>query len=104
MERLNDILGYKDLKIYQDDEFFAFSLDSIILANYCTIRLRDKNIVDFCSGNGVVSMILTRRTSSKIDAVEIQEKLYNLAMRSIDYNGLEKKISVFNEDIKDFFC
>lgn len=102
MERLNDILGYKDLKIYQDDEFFAFSLDSIILANYCTVRLRDKNIVDFCSGNGVVSMILTRRTSSKIDAVEIQEKLYNLAMRSIDYNGLEKKISVFNEDIKDF--
>lgn len=102
MERLNDILGYKDLKIYQDDEFFAFSLDSIILANYCTVRLRDKNIVDFCSGNGVVSMILTRRTSSKIDAVEIQEKLYNLAVKSIKFNGLEDRISMYNEDIKNF--
>lgn len=102
MERLNDVLGYKDLKIYQDDEFFAFSLDSIILANYCTVRLRDRNIVDFCSGNGVVSMILSKRTLSKIDAVEIQEKLYNLAIKSIKHNGLEDKISMFNEDIKSF--
>ena len=30
MERLNDVLGYENLKIYQDDEFFTFSLDSII--------------------------------------------------------------------------
>ena len=59
MEMLNDILGYKDLKIYQNDEFFAFSLDSIVLANYCTIRYRDKKIVDFCSGNAVVSMIIS---------------------------------------------
>lgn len=102
MERLNDILGYNDLKIYQDDEFFAFSLDSIILANYCTVRLRDKNIVDFCSGNGVVSMILARRTSSKIDAVEIQEKLYNLAVKSIKFNGLKDRITMYNEDIKNF--
>lgn len=102
MERLNDILGYNDLKIYQDDEFFAFSLDSIILANYCKVRLRDKHIVDFCSGNGVVSMILSRRTRSKIDAVEIQEKLYNLAIKSIKYNNLEEKIIMYNEDIKIF--
>lgn len=102
MERLNDILGYKDLKIYQDDEFFAFSLDSIVLANYCTIRYRDKKIVDFCSGNAVVSMIISKRTSSNIDGVEIQKKLYDLAIKSIDYNNLNNQIRMFNEDIKDF--
>ncbi len=102
MEMLNDILGYKDLKIYQNDEFFAFSLDSIVLANYCTIRYRDKKIVDFCSGNAVVSMIISKRTSSNIDGVEIQEKVYDLAVKSIECNKLSDRIRMFNEDIKDF--
>ena len=46
MERLDDVLGYKNLKIYQNSDFFSFSLDSIILANYSSIRLRDRKIVD----------------------------------------------------------
>ena len=47
MVQLNNILGYENLKIFQDDRFFSFSLDSIILSNYSSIRLRDKKIVDF---------------------------------------------------------
>ena len=89
MERIYDILGYKDLNIYQDSSFFSFSLDSIILANYSTIRVRDKKIVDFCTGNAVVPIILTRRCDKIIDCVEIQEKLYDLAVKSIKLNKLE---------------
>ena len=73
MERIDDILGYKDLKIFQDSSFFSFSLDSIILANYSTIRDRDKKIVDFCTGNGVIPIILSRRCNKIIDGVEIQK-------------------------------
>lgn len=102
MERIYDILGYKDLKIYQDSSFFSFSLDSIILANYSTIRDRDKKIVDFCTGNGVIPIILTRRCNKVIDGVEIQEKLYDLAIKSIKMNNLEDKINVINDDVKDF--
>jgi len=102
MERLDDILGYKDLKIYQNSNFFSFSLDSIILANYTNIRLRDKNIVDFCTGNGVVPIILTRRTKNNIVGVEIQEKLADLANKSIEYNKLTDRITIYNEDVKEF--
>lgn len=63
MEMINDILGYKNLKIYQNDLYFSFSLDSIVLANYSTIRLRDKKIVDFCTGNGIVPIILSNTFS-----------------------------------------
>jgi len=104
MELLNDILGYKELKIYQNDDFFSFSLDSIVLANYCTLRLRDKKIVDFCSGNGIVSLILSQRSSCLIDAVEIQKVVYDLAIKSIKYNNLDDRIKVFNDDIKNFSC
>lgn len=49
----NDILGYKNREIFQDDECFSFSLDSVMLANFATIRLRDKNILDLgCTTNG----------------------------------------------------
>ncbi len=102
MERLDDILGYKNLKIYQNSNFFSFSLDSIILANYCDIRLRDKKIVDFCTGNGVIPLILSRRTNNKIYGVEIQKKLVDLANKSVEYNGLSNQIEIINDDIKVF--
>ena len=101
MRRLDDILGY-NLKIYQDSHYFSFSLDSIILANYSTIRKRDNNIVDFCTGNGIVPIILSKRTTKKIIGVEIQNQLVECAKESIKYNNLENQIEIINGDIKDF--
>lgn len=101
MERLDDVLGY-DLKIYQNSSYFSFSLDSIILANYANIRLRDKNVVDFCTGNGVIPLIVSKRTKSNIVGVEIQEKLADLAKKSIEYNNLDDRIMIVNEDVNDF--
>ena len=101
MERLDDVLGY-DLKIYQNSSYFSFSLDSIILANYANIRLRDKNIVDFCTGNGVIPLIVSKRTKNNIVGVEIQEPLARLAEKSVEYNGLADRITIVNEDVNEF--
>ena len=66
MEVLNDILGYPNRKIYQNTDFFSFSLDSVMLANFVTIRLRDKEILDLGTGNGVIPLILSLRTNKKL--------------------------------------
>ena len=102
MERLDDVLGYKDLKIYQNSDYFSFSLDSIILANYSTVRLRDTHIVDFCTGNGVIPLILSRRCNHKIIGVEIQKPLADLAQKSVVYNHLEDRITILCDDVKNF--
>ena len=102
MEVLNDILGYKNRKIFQDNDCFSFSLDSIMLANFATIRLRDKHIVDLGCGNGVIPLILSLRTDKPIVGIEIQEKLANMAKRSVEINGLNEQISIFNINMKDF--
>ena len=99
MEVLNDILGYKNRKIFQDNDCFSFSLDSIMLANFATIRLRDKHIVDLGCGNGVIPLILSLRTDKPIVGIEIQEKLANMAKRSVEINGLNEQISIFNINI-----
>lgn len=101
MKVLNDILGYKGLKIYQDLDYFCFSLDSVLLANFANIRLRDKNICDFGTGNAVIPLILSKRTKAKIIGVEIQENLFKLANESINYNNLENQIKIINADIDD---
>lgn len=102
MEVLNDILGYPNRKIYQNNEFFSFSLDSIMLANFVTIRMRDKKIIDLGTGNGVIPLILSLRTNKKIIGVEIQPELFNLAFNSILYNHLENQISIICSDMKDY--
>ncbi len=102
MKRLDDVLGYKNMKIYQDSQFFSFSLDSIILGNYSTVRYRDKMIVDFCTGNGIIPLILSRRTNKPIIGVEIQSKLCDLANETILYNHLENQITIECKDIKDY--
>lgn len=102
MERLDDILGYSNLKIYQNSSYFSFSLDSVILSNYSHIRKRDKNIVDFCTGNGVIPIILSRRTKANIYGIEIQPELSDLAQKSIQFNHLESQIHIVCNDVKNF--
>ena len=102
MEVLNDILGYKNRKIYQDTDCFSFSLDSIMLANFVTIRLKDKKIVDLGCGNGVIPLIMSLRCDKKIIGVEIQSKLADMAKRSVSYNKLDDVIKIVNLNMKDY--
>ena len=102
MERINDILGYKNRKIFQADECFSFSLDSVMLSNFVTIRHRDKNILDLGTGNGVVPLILSLRTNKKIIGVELQKKLADMANRSVELNNLSEQITIINQDMKEF--
>ena len=85
------MLNFSDNIIYQDDNYFLFSLDLVLLANFVTIKLSDKKIVDFCSGNGPIPMYLTLRTDAKILGIEIQKESYNLANMSIKENKLENQ-------------
>ena len=52
MEVVNQVLNYKDLKIVQDSDGFKFSLDSVLLANFVSINLRTKKILDIGCGTG----------------------------------------------------
>lgn len=102
MEVLNDILGYKNRKIYQDTDCFSFSLDSVMLANFATIRLRDKLICDLGCGNGVIPLILSLRTNKNIVGVELQKKLCDMAVKSVNLNNLSEQIKIINMNMKDF--
>lgn len=99
---LNDLYDYENRYIYQYSDGFKFSLDSILLAEYVDNLKDTSRILDLCSGNSAIPLILTTRANCKIDAVEIQEEIYDLAIKSIKYNNLEHNITVFNQNINEF--
>ena len=101
MEVINDLLGYDGLKIIQDTDSFRFSLDSAFLADFVSVNDKITHILDMCSGNGPVPLLLSLKTSCKIIGVELQEHAYSLAKRSIELNKLENQIEMLNMDVND---
>ena len=100
-EQLNDLYDYVPLKIYQNDNYFKFSLDSVLLAEF--VRKPDKcsHILELCAGNCAVSMILSTKTKAKITAIEVQNEIYDLGFKSVKHNGLENQIKYIKSDIKE---
>lgn len=103
MEVKNYLLGYENLYIMQDTEMFNFSLDSVLLPNFVTLNKNIKNIMDIGCGNAPIPIILSTKTNAKITGVEIQEKSYNLAKKSIGINNLNQRIDIINDDINDLY-
>lgn len=101
MEVLNDLVGYKNMKIFQNTDWFSFSLDSVLLPNFVTLRKNVKNIIDLGTGNAPIPLILTTRTDAKITAVEIQKDVYQLAKKTVELNELDDRIELLNVDILD---
>lgn len=99
-ERLDYLLA-EELRIIQSPSVFAFSLDAVLLARFAYVPIQKGNIIDLCSGNGVIPLFLSGRTKGQITGVEIQERLYDMAVRSITYNQLEQRLKMIHGDIKD---
>ena len=100
-ERLDYLLAEKDMRIIQSPSVFSFSLDAVLLAKFVYVPIQKGNLLDLCSGNGVIPLFLSLRTKGSITGVEIQERLFNMAVRSIEYNGLENRLHMIHGDIKE---
>lgn len=98
-ERLDYLLA-EDLRIIQSPSVFSFSLDAVLLARFASVPKTRGSIVDLCSGNGVVPLLMSARTKAPITGVEIQERLFDMAVRSVAYNSLDKQIQMINGDLK----
>ncbi|MBP1996195.1 tRNA1(Val) (adenine(37)-N6)-methyltransferase [Paenibacillus eucommiae] len=97
-ERIDDLLTH-GLYIIQSEEVFSFSLDAILLARFCSMPPKGR-VLDLCTGNGVVPLLLTTRSKAEIWGVEIQERLADMANRNVRLNGLEDRLHMLQGDLK----
>ena len=100
-EVVNNLLN-KNLKIIQRTDFFNFSLDSLLVANFLSVGRGVNKIVDLGTGNGAIPLFLSERTKAKITGIEIQKISAELAKRNIELNNLSEQIEIINDDMKNW--
>lgn len=98
---INDLVYFKDIKIVQNKDYFNFSLDSVLLPNFVEITKKTSKILDMCTGNAPIPLILSTKTTAKIYAIELQKEVYSLAKETIKINKLENQIKLINDNIKN---
>ena len=98
-ERIDQLFS-TDVKIIQNKDVFSYSIDSILLSRFPKIPSRGL-IVDLCSGNGAVGLFASTRTKAPIIEVELQERLADMAQRSIQLNHLENQVQMVQDDLKN---
>ncbi|MFQ8704870.1 MAG: tRNA1(Val) (adenine(37)-N6)-methyltransferase [Thomasclavelia sp.] len=102
MEVVNYLLAYNNLQIIQRKDMFNFSLDTVLLANFCTITKDVKKIVDFGTNNAAIPLLLSNRTSKDIIGIEIQKEAVELAKKNIILNKLDNQIEIIHADINEY--
>lgn len=100
-ERIED-LQCRGLKIIQNKNYYTFTSDSVILANFAKLKSNDV-CVEIGTGCGVISILLSAKNNfKKIFAFELQEEMALLAKKNVKLNDLGEKIEIINENIVNF--
>ncbi|HUN56337.1 MAG TPA: methyltransferase [Smithella sp.] len=104
-ETLDTILNGR-LRVLQNKKGYRFSLDSILLAHFVSLKPRARAI-DLGCGNGIIILIAAKRFPRiSCAGLEIQENLAALARKNTHLNDLDGRVEILSGDarhIKDFF-
>ena len=92
----------KNLKIIQRNDYFNFSIDSLLISEFVKIQKNTKKILDLGTGNAAIPLFLSKKTSAKIYGIEIQEVSYKLALRNININNLDEQIYIIYDNMKNY--
>jgi len=96
---LDGILRGK-LKLYQPAEGPRFGVDALLLANFLTLRPKDK-VIELGTGTGIVLLLLALRIPHlKFVGVELQDELFEIALKNVEINGFSGRIDIVKGDIR----
>lgn len=102
-ERIDDLQTPNGYRLIQNPDWFCFGVDAVLLADFAAKTIKPKSrILDMCTGNGIVPILLSEKTSAdKIDGIEVQEPVAEMASRSVLLNKLQDRITITAGDLKN---
>ena len=87
------------VNIIQPKKGFRFTLDSLLLADFCRIKPRDR-ILELGAGTGVISLLLAKKfPKTRFVADELEPRAYGLLCRNIELNGLRDRVVPIDRDV-----
>lgn len=99
-ERLDDLQrnGYK---IIQNEKKFCFGMDAVLLSGFVRVKEAER-VLDMGTGTGIIPILLAGKTQGRhFTGLEIQRESADMAMRSVQINHLEERISIIEGDIRE---
>lgn len=94
-------LQLQGLRLIQKKSGFRFGIDAVLLSDFAK-DIPSRKTLDLCTGSGIVPILLSAKSNvPKIFGLEIQEKVFDMAVRSVQLNGLENKIFLSCGDVKN---
>ncbi len=99
-ERLDDLVR-DGMRIIQRPDQFCFSVDSVLLAHFVSVKKQDR-FVELGTGTGAIALLLAAFGAAHVTAIEKNPVLADLAAKSVRGNGKEDVISVLCADYTKF--
>lgn len=94
-------LDIDEYMILQDTDDYAFSQDSVFLANTAKIAKEDK-VLDLGCGTGILATLaLVKKHAASAVGIELQPSVAELARESAKLNRLDDRLQVSTGDVKD---
>lgn len=92
--------GYK---ILQDSERFQFGIDAVLLADYASKSLKEKeSVIDLGTGTGIIPLLIVNKCkTAAFTGLEVQKESAEMAARSVAMNELEGRIQIVHGDLKE---
>lgn len=92
-----------DLICNQHIDGYRFSVDSVLLAHFVSVKKNDR-ILDLGTGSGIISLILLYRhygTIIECSGVELQKSLFELATTNMRKNNFDNLNTLYHCNVKD---
>ena len=86
-ELQSQLVDYENLKIYQYDDKFKFSLDSILLAEFVELKQNTELIVDFCTGSGCIAWTLAIESGASVVGTDVSLEALAVARSQFETQG-----------------
>ena len=76
-------------------------MDAVLLSGFAQVR-KSERALDLGTGTGIIPILLRGKTEGRdFTGLEIQEKVADMASRSVLLNGLEEDVHIVQGDIKE---
>ena len=99
-ERIDD-LEVNGFRIIQNPFYFCFGMDSVLLANFATIK-SGADVADLGTGTGIIPLLLAAKGKGKSwTGIELQPEIAEMAGRSTILNHIEDKCKIVTGDVRN---
>src|ERR1700722_7562159 len=96
-----DSFVFKEFEVKQTNCAMKVGTDAVLLGAWCNLP-QTGNMLDIGTGTGIIAIMTAQRSSTFIDAIEIDKEAYEEAVNNCKNSKWNKRINVHHVSFQKF--